>query len=62
MDKTKSRKCKVGSKAAKAVTVPVNKKGSAAPAPKRRRNEAAVPMEWRWRTLLPWGRRRIRSS
>lgn len=44
MDKTKSRKCNVGSKAAKAVTVPVNKKGSAAPAPKKRRNEAAVPI------------------
>lgn len=44
MDKTKSRKCNVGSKAAKVVTVPVNKKGSAAPAPKKRRNEAAVPI------------------
>lgn len=44
MDKTKSRKCNVRSKAAKAVTVPVNKKGSAAPAPKKRRNEAAVPI------------------
>ena len=44
MAKTKSRKCNVGSKAEKAVTVPVNKKGSAAPAPKKRKIEAAVPI------------------
>ena len=44
MDKTKSRKCNVGSRAAKAAAVPANRKGSAATVTKKRKSEAAVPI------------------